>query len=108
MRPAYVRVDLGDQDDKELPSFAISPVPFLYHQGELLMPAEAKIYEAESYSALCAILRDEFQIPDAILPPAKYFKPTKAEREEREVEESHIYRTVPEGTGEPEWRTKAR
>lgn len=107
MRTAYVSVYLGDPEDRESPSFAISSVPFLYREGELLMPAEAKMYGAESYSysALCAVLKGEFQIPDAMLPPARYFKPTKAERED---EERHIYRTVPEGAGEPEWRTKAR
>jgi hypothetical protein len=78
MRPAYVRVDLGDTSDKGPPRFDISPVPFLYHEGELQMPAEAKIYGSESYSALCAVLKDEFQIPDAMLPPARYFKPKKA------------------------------
>lgn len=105
MRIAYVRVDLRDSEDREPPSFAISLVPFLYHEGDLLMPADAKMFGAESYAALCAVLKGEFQISDAMLPPTRYFKPTKAERED---EKRHIYRTVPEGAGEPEWRTKAR
>lgn len=67
MRPAYVRIDLGDPAYKEPPSFDISPVPFLYHEGELQMPAKTKIYGAESYSALCTVLKNEFQIPDAML-----------------------------------------
>lgn len=105
MHPAYVRVDLGNPAENEPPSFDISPVPFLYHEGELQMPTEAKIHGAKSYSALCAVLKDEFQIPDAMLPPARYFKPKKVEKADRD---GHIYRTVPEGAGEPEWRTKAR
>lgn len=101
MRTAYVEVGL----EGEQPSFVVSSVPFLYRNGFLLMPAGRKTYEAQSYSELCAILRAEFLIPQAMLPPAKCFRPTKAERDN---EEWKIYRTVPEGAGEPEWRTKAR
>src|SRR5437899_3356759 len=98
MHPAYVRVDLGDPEDKEPPCFAISSVPFIYRHGDLVMPAGAKMYEADSYTALCGVLNGKFQIPEAMLPPARYFKPTTADRED---EEWHIYRTVPEGAGEP-------
>ena len=40
-----------------------------------------------------------------MLPLATYFKPKKSEIA---YEDCYIYRTVPEGTGEPEWRMKAR
>lgn len=63
------------------------------------------MYGADSYTALCRALNGKFQIPEAMLPPARYFQPTTAERKD---EGWHIYRTVPEGAGEPEWRTKAR
>lgn len=105
MRPAYVRVDLGDPEVKESPSFAISPVPFLYREGEIVQPSKAQLRATDSYSGLCEILKRDFRISEAILPPAKYFKPYKTETEN---EERYIYRTVPEGAGEPEWRTKAR
>lgn len=104
MRPAYVRVDIGYSEDNSGPLFAISPLPFLYRQGELLLPTDVKTYEAETYSALCVVLTNEFHIPQAMLPPAKYFKPSKAEQQN---EEWHIYRIVPEGAGDPIWRTKA-
>ena len=91
MRPAYVSVDLGDPEDKELPSFTITPVPLLYREGEVLIPSEAELQWANSYSELCTVLKEDFQIPDAMLPPAKYFKPTKTEREK---EERYHYRTV--------------
>jgi hypothetical protein len=67
MRPAYVRIDLGDPAHKEPPSFGISPVPFLYHEGELPIPTETKMAGAESYSALYAVLKNEFRILDAML-----------------------------------------
>ena len=104
MRPAFVRVDLGPVDNRA-PRFLVSPVPFLYHEGELQMAGEAKLYRASSYSVLRLVLKDKFQIPDSMLPLAKYFKPKKSEIV---YEECYIYRTVPEGAGEPEWRMKAR
>jgi len=60
---------------------------------------------AGSYAELCKILMEDFGIPKEMLPPAKYFKPTQ---EEQANEESHIYRTAPDGAGEPEWGTRAR
>ena len=105
MRPAYVRVDLGDPADNQAPRFVVSPVPFLYHEGELQMAGEAKLYGARSFSVLCVVLKDKFQIPDSMLPLARYFKPRKSEIVD---EECYVYRTVPEGAGEPEWRLKAR
>ena len=104
MRPAYVRVDLGPVDNRA-PRYLVSPVPFLYHEGELQMSGEAKLYGARSYSVLRLVLRDKFQIPDSMLPLARYFKPKKSEIVD---EECYIYRTVPEGAGEPEWRMQAR
>lgn len=104
MRPAYVRGDLIDSEANSEPLFVISPLPFLYRQGELLIPVDIKTYEAKTYSALCAVLVNEFHIPEAMLPPAKYFKPTKDERANREC---YIYRVVPDGAGEPVWRTRA-
>jgi hypothetical protein len=38
-----------------------------------------------------------------MLPSAEYFMPTETDNEDFE-----IYRTVPNGAGEPEWRTRAR
>lgn len=105
MRTAYVSIDSGDARGTKSPLFTISPMPFLFHEGEIQLPVGEKIYGAESYSALCAVLKGEFQIPDAMLPPARYFKPKKTEKLD---EEGHTYRTVPEGAGEPAWRTKAR
>lgn len=104
MRVAYVRVDLGDPGDNEPPGFTISTVSFLYREGELI-PAKEKTYSASSYSALCALLKNDIHIPETMIPQARYFKPSKSERED---EEWHIYRTVPKMAGEPEWRTKAR
>ena len=105
MRPAYVRVHLGDPAGNQAPRFVVSPVPFLYHEGELQVAGEAKLYRATSYSGLRLVLKDKFQIPDSMLPLARYFKPKKSEIVD---EECYIYRTVPEGAGEPEWRMKAR
>ncbi|MBK7417574.1 MAG: hypothetical protein IPJ44_00025 [Nitrospira sp.] len=105
MRPAYVRVDLGDPADNQAPRFVVSPVPFLYHEGELQMSGGAKLYGATSYSVLRLVLKDKFQIPNSMLPLATYFKPKKSEIV---YEDCYIYRTVPEGAGEPEWRMKAR
>lgn len=52
MRPAYVRADLIDSEANSEPLFVISPLPFLYRQGELLIPVDIKTYEAKTYSAL--------------------------------------------------------
>jgi hypothetical protein len=104
MRPAYVRVDISDSETNSESLFAISPLPFLYCQGELLIPVDIKTYEAKSYSAVCAVLANEFHIPEAMLPSAKYFEPTKDERANREC---YIYRVVPDGEGVPVWRTRA-
>lgn len=105
MRLAYVRVDLGDLQDNERPSFVVSPVPFLYREGEILIPPKERTYTAQSYSELCALLRTGFKISEDMIPQAQYFKPSKTERGNGA---GHIYRTVPKGAGEPEWRTKAR
>lgn len=105
MRPAYVRVDLGDPVGNQGPRFVVSPVPFLYHEGELQMARKAELYRATSYSGLRLVLKDKFQIPDSMLPLVTYFKPKKSEIA---YEDCYIYRTVPEGAGEPEWRMKAR
>ena len=105
MRVAYVRVDLGDADDNEPPSFTITPTPLLCRNGEPIVPSLAELNRTSSYSELCTVLKRDFQIPVEMVPPAKYFKPTKVEKEKKE---RHLYRTVPEGAGEPEWRTKAR
>lgn len=102
MRPAYVRVDL---DDNELPNFVISPVPFLCFYGEEVRPTKTEMKAASSYSEMCAILEQDFHIPSTMLPPSKYFKRTAAEKAN---DEWHLYRTVPQGAGEPIWRTKAR
>ncbi len=105
MRPAYVSVDLGDPDDNEPPRFTITASPLLYREGEPVVSSPTELERANSYRELCAVLKKDFQIPDEMLPSPKYFKPTKIEKEK---EERHLYRTVPEGAGEPEWRTKAR
>ena len=106
VRTAYVRIDLGDPDETtDGMNFLISQTPFLYREGELVVPSNTQIYKANSYSELWAILKSEFQIPRSMLPNKMYFKPSEIEDENQE---SHIYRTVPEGTGEPEWRTRAR
>ncbi len=105
MRVAYVSVDLGDPDAHLPLTFTVSPVPLLYHEGELLTSFKTVLKSTDSYSALCSILKQDFQIPESMLPTEKYFKPNKAEKEK---EERNIVRTVPEGAGEPEWRLKAR
>lgn len=105
MRVAYVRVDLGDPEDKE-PIFRVSPVPFLSGlYGDDVRPTKAELKGADSYSLLCAVLQHDFHIPKAMLPPAKYFRPS---RSEKEGEASQIFRTVPQGAGEPDWRISAR
>src|SRR5262245_12808429 len=101
MRPAYVQISL----ESEGLSYVVSPAPWLYRQGELVVPPGTKICEANSYAELRAVLKAEFHISDAMLPSAKYFEPTESETENEELE---IYRTVPNGAGEPEWRTNAR
>jgi len=98
-------VDLADLDGGRLPAFFVSPVPFLYCEGEYAMSPGTPVLEADSYPALRVLLTREFHIPAAALPPSTYFRPTK---EEKENGEEGIYRTVPKGAGEPEWRTKAR
>jgi hypothetical protein len=105
MRPAYVRVELGDPDEAQAPSFTISPVPFLTLYGEDLRPTKAERKTAESYQELRRILMNDFQIALSLLPSAKYFEPNPAERAE---DARDIYRTVPEDFGEPQWRTEAR
>ena len=106
MRVAYVRVDFGDPADKEPPVFIVSPVPFLSNlYGDDVRPTKEELKGADSYSVLCAVLLQDFHIPKAMLPPAKYFKPTRSEKER---EESRIYRTIPQGAGEPDWRIRAR
>lgn len=105
MQPAYVRVELGDPDEAEVPSFTISSVPFLTLYGEDVRPTKAERKTAGSYQELCQILMNDFQISLSLLPPAKYFKPNPTERAE---DSWTIYRTVPEDFGEPQWRTGAR
>lgn len=105
MRPAYIRVELDDPGDAKAPGFIVSPVPFVWHYGDILIPTKSVQRKATSYSELCTILTKDFHIPTTLLPPEKYLKPTRAERDE---DCRNIYRIVPEGTGEPEWRTKAR
>jgi hypothetical protein len=105
MRPAYVRVELGDPDDVQAPSFVVSPVPFVWHYGDILIPNKAEQIKARSYAELCSILAKYFSVHDTLLPPEKYFKPTCAEKLQ---ESRNVYRTVPEGIGEPEWRMEAR
>lgn len=108
MRPAYIHVVLDDSEENNEPFFFVSPCPFLYRQGELLLPANLRCFKAETYSALCVVLTDEFHIPPTMLPSPEYFKPSQAEQSDEEDEEQGIYRIVPEGAGEPVWRTKAR
>jgi len=104
MRPAYVRVEQGDLPDGQGVSFIISPCPFVWNYGEILVPTKAEQRKATSYEELCEILMKDFHIPKSLLPSKRYFKPTRAEKEKL----SEVYRTVPEGMGEPEWRIKAR
>lgn len=105
MRPAYIRVELGDLEDSEGPKFLVSPDPFLYREGELLLTVNTRRYDARSHSELCEVLAKEFHIPRPMLPAARYFKPTKAEVASGE---RYVYRTAPEGAGEPGWRIRAR
>lgn len=105
MRTAYIKVDLEDSQDSEIACYIVSPVPFVCHYGDILIPPKSQQRTAWSYTELCRIFKTEFQIPESLLPPAKYFRPTRAEEL---AECSHIYRAVPEGTGEPDWRVKAR
>lgn len=104
MRPAYIRVELGDPDNEAVSTFVVSPVPFVWHSGEILIPPKSQQRNATSYPELCEILTKVFYIPKALLPPEKYFRPTNSEKQEACWD---VYRTVPEGTGEPEWRMKA-
>ena len=101
LKPVYVEVELSDSEDNPGPTFVISPAPFVMLHGEYLSPTTT----AESYSQLCLILRQDFQIPEDLIPPENYFGPTS---DESEAEAYAIYRTVPEGMGEPEWRTDVR
>lgn len=105
MRPAYVRVELGDPEDRKAYSFVISPVPFVWLYGDTLIPTKSEQRKATSYAELCTILANDVHIPKTLLPPEKYFKPTRAEKQE---ECWDVHRTVPEGTGEPAWRRDAR
>lgn len=105
MRPAYVRVELGDPEDAKAPSFVVSPVPFVWHYGNILIPTKADQRKAPSYAELCTILTKDFHVPKTLLPPERYFNPT---RDEKQEECWDVYRTVPEGTGEPEWRSDTR
>lgn len=101
LRPAYVRVDL---DDKQA-TYLISPVPFLYREGELFFPAHMKMHEARTYSALRTVLQTDFHIPASMVPPARYFRPNKSEIAGGVLS---LYRVAQNGAGEPEWRTRAR
>lgn len=105
MRTAYVKVDLDNSGDPEYADYVVSPVPFVWHYGDILIPAKSAQRTAGSYTELCSILKKEFQIPESLLPPAKYFRPT---RTEKLAECLDVYRAVPEGTGEPEWQMIAR
>lgn len=105
LRPVYVRIESEDFDGTSPWTYDVSPVPFLTCYGDDIRPTKAEKKTATSYAGLCTILSEEFQIPDHLLPPAKYFKPTRGERDQGE---SNIYRNVPEGMGEAEWKTKAR
>jgi hypothetical protein len=105
MRTAYVRVELGDAGEADGARFIVSPVPFVWHCGNILIPSKSEQRYAASHAELCSILTEEFQIPESLLPPNKYFRRSRAEKE---AERSDVYRTVPEGTGEPAWRMDAR
>ena len=76
MRPAYIRVDQGDTQDKRHLSFVVSPVPFLYREGEILIPPKERTYTAQSYSELCALIEVGFEISEDMIPQARYFKPS--------------------------------
>lgn len=105
MHTAYVKVDPDNSGDPEFANYVVSSVPFVWHYGDILIPAKSEQRTAGTYTDLCSILKQEFQIPESLLPPAKYFRPTRAEKL---AECSDVYRVVPEGTGEPEWQMIAR
>ncbi|MGH8102898.1 MAG: hypothetical protein ACREJQ_00075, partial [bacterium] len=105
MGPVYVQVDLEDPDDEQKRTYTISHVPFLLHRGEEVRATKAEQKIASSYRELRAILVKNFQVPKEFVPPAEYFEPTDSEKDEDNLS---VYRTVPEGMDEPEWRRKAR
>lgn len=101
LRPAYVRVNLEDGQT----TYVLSPAPFLYRDGEMILPANIKTHEVQSYSALRTVLQNDFNIPASMVPATRYFRPNKSEITEGVL---ILYRTAPKGAGEPEWRTRAR
>ena len=99
MQPAY------DEDGKSKPSFTVSPVPFRVWYGDDIRPTRDESVVVRTYFELRKVLSSQFRIPTQLIPPRRFFKPSRDEKAE-EVE--LIYRTVPEGLGEPEWRSEAR
>lgn len=104
MRPVYVKVDLDDPDGEHKRTYTVSHIPFREVHGEEVRPTKAERKIVTSYKELHAILVKDFYVPKDLIPPEEYFKPTPAEKDE---EAFSIYRTVPDGMGEPDWRRKA-
>ena len=105
MRPVYVEVDIDDAEGETEWHYTVSLVPFRYSYGELVSSKKNETKSANSYDELRKILVNEYRVPQDLVPSASYFDPTTEELEEQAFA---IYRTVPEGMGEPDWRINAR
>ncbi len=104
MRPVYVRVEFADEEKRSKRTYTLSPVPFWMREGEDVRPTNKEKTIVTTYADLKKTLLTKFGIPRDLIPPRKYFDPTP---EEIKDEETSLYRTLPEGLGEPEWRVQA-
>ncbi len=105
MRPVYVRVELYDEENPSERTYTLSPVPFRQRFGEDIRPTKKEKTIVTTYADLRKTLLKKFGIPRNLIPFRKYFDPTPEEIEE---EASTLYRTLPEGLGEPECMVRAK
>jgi hypothetical protein len=105
MDPAYIKVEVRDSYGSRSTAFLISPIPFVWTYGEIIIPSKAILKTADCYDRLAEILRNDFKIPQSFIPPEECFRPTQDEEQE---ECSGVYRIVPEGYGESECRMEVR
>jgi CheY-like chemotaxis protein len=104
VRPVYVRVELYDEEDPPERIFTLSPVPFWEGLNGDIRPTKEESTIVTTYADLRQTLLKKFGIPRDLIPFREFFDPTP---EEMRNEETVLYRTLPEGLGEPEWRTRA-
>lgn len=102
--PVYVRVELNGEDNTSERTYTLSPVPFWEGPDGDIRPTKEEKTIVATYADLRKTLLTKFNIPRDLIPFREFFDPTP---EEIERDETRLYRTLPEGLGEPEWRIQA-